>query len=97
VIAREVLENEAAKSGFKQREYRALITEACADSTPDDLRIYEWTFYNPKGAPKVAYSRSEQPSDQTAQAVKEAKRSRRRQSSSKIQSSSMADDNCDSN
>jgi hypothetical protein len=81
-IAREVLENAAANSGFRQRKYRALIAEACADSTPPNLRLYVWTLYNPNGAPKIAYSRYEQPADQTAQAIKEAKKARKIQSSS---------------
>lgn len=76
-IAREILENQAAQSGFKRREYRGLLEEALADTTPDNQRLFKWFIYNPGGPPKVAYGRFEQPPDQTAQAVKEAKRARK--------------------
>jgi hypothetical protein len=37
------------------------------------LRLYEWTFYNPEGRPKISISRVEQPADETAAAVKAAR------------------------
>ena len=77
-IARERLENEAAEKGFLRRERDALLEEALSDTTPDASRLYKWLIYNPEGRAKVAYSRSEQPADETAEAVKEAKRQQKK-------------------
>jgi hypothetical protein len=73
-IAREIVENQAAENGFVRREYRALLEEALSDTTPDDQRLYKWSIYNPEGLAKVAYSRFEQPADETATAIRKAKR-----------------------
>jgi methionine synthase II (cobalamin-independent) len=73
-IAREIVENQAAENGFVRREYRALLEEALSDTTPDDQRLYKWSIYNPEVLAKVAYSRFEQPADETATAIREAKR-----------------------
>lgn len=73
MIPREVLEHAASAAGFTRVEYRGLLARALDDSTPDDLRLYEWSIYNPLSTAKVGYSRSEQSSDETHAAVKEAK------------------------
>jgi hypothetical protein len=68
-----ILENQMANAGFKQREQRALIAEALADTTPDDLRLYKWHIYNPNGQPNVAISRFHQPYEDTSQGIKETR------------------------
>jgi hypothetical protein len=68
------LENNAAQAGFKQREYRGLLAEALADTTPDDKRLYRWGVYNLKGQSHVAFSRFQQPEDETVAAQREARR-----------------------
>lgn len=77
-VARETLENDAATAGFRRREYRGLIEEAQADTTPDDLRIHKWSVYNPAGLAKVAFSRFEQPPDETHQAIRDANKAARK-------------------
>ena len=73
-IAREILDNRAAEANFVRREYRALLEQALSDSTPDSLRLYQWSIYNPEGRARVAYSRFEQPANETASAIREAKK-----------------------
>jgi hypothetical protein len=77
-IPRETLELEASKAGFTRKEYRGLLEQALADSAPDQDRLYQWAIYNPKGLAKAAFSRYEQPVDQTHQAVRDALAKRRK-------------------
>jgi len=77
-IAREILDNRAAEEGFVRREYRALLEEALADTTPDKLRLYKWSIFNSGGQSKVAYSRFEQPAEETAEAIRETKRQQKK-------------------
>ncbi len=72
-IAKDQLELRSREAGFTRAEFRGLLEESLRDDTPDELRIYPWPLYNPRGAAKSAYSRSEQPESETPQAVKAAK------------------------
>ena len=78
-IPKATLEMDATKgSGFSRREYEGLLAQALDDCTPDDLRLYQWSIYNPEGFPKAAISRFEQPPDETHRAIKEAKAKERK-------------------
>ena len=78
-ISREALENKAHEAGFVRREYRGLLAEALEDITPDELRLYQWAIYNPAGRPSIAYSRFQQPENETASAVKAQRREKEKQ------------------
>jgi hypothetical protein len=67
------------KKKFKHREYEGLLSEALADSTPDDLRLYEWRIYNPAGGSYVAIARREQLDSEKPEAVKAQLEQERRQ------------------
>jgi hypothetical protein len=49
------------------------LDQALDDSTPDKVRLYQWSIYNPHGLAKASISRFEQPANETHQAVREAK------------------------
>jgi hypothetical protein len=83
-IPREMLEEKSKQAGFKRTEYRALLVEGLRDSTPEDLRIYAWSKYNPEGRANLEYGRTAQPEDETQSAVK-ARREQERERTRKIQ------------
>ena len=61
-IRKTVLESLARDTGgFKAREFVAALGEALSDSTPDDLRLYEWSIDNPKGGKIKSIARRPQP------------------------------------
>jgi hypothetical protein len=73
-IPKEALEHAASAAHFTRVEYRGLLAQALDDDlAPEALRIYAWSVYNPHGFKKTSYSRSEQPPNETHEAVKEAK------------------------
>jgi hypothetical protein len=72
-VPKNTFELEAMTAGFTRREFEGVLARALDDSTPDQLRLYEWSIYNPLGRAKVAISRSPQPPDETHQAKKEAR------------------------
>jgi len=77
-VDKDSFELEVMNSGFTRREYRGLLAQALDDSTPDALRLYQWSIYNPHGLAKAAISRFPQPTDQTHRAIKEAKEQERK-------------------
>ena len=77
-IPKEALEHAASAADFSRIEYRGLLAQALDDSTPDKLRLYDWSVYNPHGFKKTYYSRYEQSPDETHEAVREAKAQERK-------------------
>jgi hypothetical protein len=79
-IAKTVLEHKACKVGrFTQQEFRAVRDEALSESTPDDLRLYDWRIYNPNGPPIASVARVPQPDDQKPEAMKAQAKEAKRQ------------------
>jgi hypothetical protein len=77
-IPRETFEHAAVVAGFTRTEYRGLLAQTLDDSTPDELRLYQWSVYNPHGLAKAYYSRIDQPADETHAAIKEAEAQKRK-------------------
>lgn len=78
-IPKQTFEMAAMEAGFTRRNYRGLLDQSQDDSTPDKVRLYQWSIYNPQGLAKASISRFEQPANETHQAVKEAKAQERRE------------------
>ena len=78
-IPKQTFEMTAMEAGFTRRNYRGLLDQALDDSTPDNVRLYQWSIYNPQGLAKASISRFEQPNNETHQAVREAKAQERRE------------------
>jgi len=72
-IPKNTFEMAAMEKGFTRRDYRGLLAQALDDSTPDNVRLYQWSIYNPQGLAKASYSRFSQPPDETHQAIRESK------------------------
>jgi hypothetical protein len=76
------LEQDACKKGgFTQKAYRAVLDQARAETTPDNLRLYYWRIYNPEGGTFAAIARYPQPEDQKPDAVKARHKAEKRLSS----------------
>jgi hypothetical protein len=71
-IPRTTLENKACKdNGFTRQAFRAVLDEARLEMTPDELRLYNWSIYNPNGGPIAAIGRLPQPEDEKPDVIKE--------------------------
>jgi hypothetical protein len=79
-IPKDSFERIVIDAGFSRRDYRGLLAQALDDSTPDNLRLHQWSVYNPQGLAKAAISRVAQPADETHQAVREARAQERKAS-----------------
>jgi RecA-family ATPase len=77
-VPKDAFEMTAMKAGFTRGEYRGILAQALDDSTPDDVRLFQWSVYNPAGPAKAAISRFSQPENETHQAVRAAKSPARR-------------------
>src|SRR5258707_12757005 len=77
-VAKPQFELEAMITGFTRRVYEGILAQALDDSTPDNLRLYQWSVYNPHGRALAAISRAEQPLEETHSAVKETKERERK-------------------
>jgi hypothetical protein len=81
-IPMSTLEQDACKKGgFTQKAYRAVLDQARSETTPDNLRLYYWRVYNPKGGTFAAIARYPQPEDQKPEAVKARHKAEKRLSS----------------
>jgi hypothetical protein len=72
-VPKPTFQMEVIKAGFTRNQFEGLLAQALDDATPDALRLYQWSIYNPRGAAKAAISRYPQPLDETHEAIKEAK------------------------
>jgi hypothetical protein len=58
------------EEGFTRREYDGFLADALGETTPDNLRLYQWQIYNPEGGNRVAIARRPQPDDEKPEALK---------------------------
>jgi len=72
-VPKPTFQMEVMNAGFTRNDFEGLLAQALEDTTPDALRLYQWSIPNPRGAAKAAISRYPQPADETHEAVREAK------------------------
>lgn len=60
----------AKKAGFRHDEFDGLLERALSENTIDKERLYDHSIFNPKGPAFRHVSRTPQPEDQTAQALR---------------------------